>query len=89
VDLLADSVVDRFVDRLAALAMKRYYSVAEASVYTSLSCDTIRAMLSARKLTALRPVGGRVLMDRRELDALLQASTACPRRRRGTYDRAG
>jgi excisionase family DNA binding protein len=88
-DALADAVADRLAERLAALAQRRYLSVASASEYTDLSQDTIRGLLASHKLTALRPVPGRVLIDRRELDSLLAGSTRAPRRGRGRYDRAG
>jgi excisionase family DNA binding protein len=87
VDLLAERIVDRLLDRLATLTAKRYLSVSEAASYSSLSTDTIRALLAARKLTALHPVKGRVLVDKRELDALVLSSTRQPRQGRGRYPR--
>jgi excisionase family DNA binding protein len=84
---VADRLADRLADRVAGLLACRYLSVADAAVYTSLSTDTIRSLLASGKLTGLRPVGGRVLVDRRELDSLLQSSTKRPRRGRGVYDR--
>jgi excisionase family DNA binding protein len=87
--VLAGLLADRLADRLAALVAKRYLSVADAAIYASLSPDSIRSLLNTGKLSGLRPVGGRVLIDRRELDALLLASTRRPRRGRGLYDRAG
>jgi excisionase family DNA binding protein len=76
-------------ERLADLARRRYLSVAHAAEYADLSEDSIRSLLSSGKLTALRPVPGRVVIDRRELDALLLSSTRRPRRARGVYDRSG
>jgi excisionase family DNA binding protein len=87
-DALADAIADRLAERLAALATKRYLSVAEAAAYSSLSPDSVRSLLASNKLTGLHPVGGRVVIDKRELDAFLQASTKRPRRGRGVYERA-
>jgi hypothetical protein len=89
VDALAEAVVARVAERLAGLAAKRYLSVAETAIYTSLSADAIRGLLSSGKLTGLRPVAGRIIIDKRELDALILSSTRRPSRGRGHYDRTG
>jgi excisionase family DNA binding protein len=86
-DALADAIADRVATRFARLAQRRYIGVAEASEYTALSTDAIRGLLASNNLTAYRPVPGRVLIDRRELDALLASSTRRPRRGRGAYTR--
>ena len=44
---------------------------------------SIRRMLASGKLQAFRPVRGRVLIDREQLDSVITASTSTPRRRRG------
>ena len=85
---LAGTVADLVVERLADLARRRYLSVARAAEYADLSEDSIRSLLSSGRLTPLRPVPGRVVIDRRELDALVLSSTGQPRRRRGVYKRA-
>jgi excisionase family DNA binding protein len=61
----------------------RYLTIAAAAAYTSLSEDSIRRMLEVGKVTALRPVKGRILIDRQELDAAIRSSTATPRKGRG------
>ena|SRR5579885_3538379 len=86
-DALADAIAARLAERLADLAQRRYLTVAHAAAYADLSADTIRSLISGGKLTGLRPVPGRVLIDRRELDALLASSTRGPRTKRGRYDR--
>ena len=86
-DALVDAVVQKLAERLASFSQKRYLTVQHAAEYADLSADTIRSLLSSGKLTGLRPVPGRVLVDRRELDSLLQGSTKRPRRGRGSYDR--
>jgi hypothetical protein len=88
IDALAEALAERLVQRVGAAVSRRYFSVADAATYSGLSADSIRSLLSSGKLTGYRPVSGRVVIDRRELDSLIQASTRVPRRRRGTYDRA-
>ena len=51
----------------------RWLTIQAAADYCGLSAESIRRLLSARKLTAHRPVKGRILIDRGELDALIQA----------------
>jgi excisionase family DNA binding protein len=88
IDALAEALADRLTERLAAATARRYLCVAQAADYSGLSVDSIRSLLSSGRLTSLRPVPGRVIIDRRELDALLQSSIKRPRRGRGIYDRA-
>jgi excisionase family DNA binding protein len=88
VDTLADAIADRLAARTAETARQRYLTVQHAAEYVDVSTDTIRSLLASGKLTALRPVPGRVVIDRRELDALLASSTKQPKRGRGIYDRA-
>jgi excisionase family DNA binding protein len=54
----------------------RFLSIQQAAVYSSLSRDTIHRMLRDGRLTRLRPVPGRVLVDREQLDALVLGSAA-------------
>jgi excisionase family DNA binding protein len=62
-------------DSIAA-ALPRYLGVDAAGTYSSLSAKSIRRLLSAGKLHAYRPVRGRVLIDREELDAFILSSGA-------------
>jgi hypothetical protein len=55
----------------------------ERGTGSGLSQDSIRNMLSSSRLTALRPVKGRVVIDRVELDAAVRARTCRPHRGRG------
>jgi hypothetical protein len=82
-DRLAELLANRLTDRLGRSPAPRYLSVADASVYAGVSEDSIRSLLAGGKLTALRPVPGRVVIDRVELDALIRSSTSRPRRGRG------
>jgi excisionase family DNA binding protein len=52
----------------------RWLSVTGAAVYAGLSSQSIRPLINAQKLTAHRPVRGRILIDRREFDALIESS---------------
>lgn len=67
---------------------KRWFGVANGAAYCDLSEESIRRLLSSGKLTAHRPVKGKILIDRNELDSLILGATSTPRtgrgRRRGT-----
>lgn len=76
------------LERTAA-GERRFFSVADAAVYASLSEESIRRLLSAGKLTALRPVKGKISIDRQELDAFILSSTARPRIGRGLSKSTG
>lgn len=67
--------------------LKRYLTVANAAVYCDLSEESIRRLVSTRKLTAHRPVRGRVLIDRHELDSLIRCSVANQKGGRGQAHR--
>lgn len=80
------SLLREIADRLSA-PPKRWLSIAAAADYASLSRDSIRYLLDSGKLAARRPVRGRVVIDRLELDSLIDGATSTPRHRRGQYDR--
>jgi len=62
---------------------RRFMNVPRSAKYVDLSQKSIRRLLASGKLTALRPVRGRILIDRVELDAFILSSTASQRRGRG------
>jgi len=62
---------------------KRFLSIKSAATYADLSQDSIRRMIEQRDLTAHRPVRGKVLVDRLELDRVILGSTARPVNGRG------
>ncbi len=66
-----------------ASAPRRYLTIKSAARYADLSEESVRRMISAGKLTAYRPVRGRVLIDRQEFDAAIRASVTKPRSGRG------
>jgi excisionase family DNA binding protein len=51
----------------------RFLGINDASRYTSLSAQTLRRFIADGKLTAHRP-GGKILIDRRQLDDLVLRS---------------
>jgi excisionase family DNA binding protein len=83
-----ESKLDRVLERLEQLrerpeaSPERYLTVDGAADYAAVSAESIRRLLAAGRLTALRPVGGRVVIDRREIDSYMQ-STADTRPARG------
>jgi excisionase family DNA binding protein len=91
---VADSIqaiverLDLLVERSHAAPQARYLSIKSAAGYTELSEDSIRRMLERGDLTALRPVRGKILIDRQELDAVILGSTTRPRMGRGIHRRA-
>lgn len=80
-DLAAISAkLDDVLQRLDAPA-QRFLSVAEAAKYTSLSSDSIRHAIASGALQACRPVRGRLVIDRKAIDAWIQGSAGRTLRR--------
>ena len=69
----------------SCLPAVRFLSVCDAATYSGLGEPTIRRLLRTGMLTAYRPVPGRVLVDRTDLDRLFQESVG----RRGTRGASG
>jgi excisionase family DNA binding protein len=82
-DQLADALAERVAARLAGIPAKRFLTIKNAAAYADLSSDSIRSLLANGRLTALRAVRGRVLIDRLELEAFIGAATSRPRAGRG------
>lgn len=74
--------LDAILARLDAPPV-RYLTVDRAAGYASLSAESIRRLLAAGKLTPLRPVPGRIVIDRQQLDSLILSSDQRPRTGRG------
>ena len=79
--LVAVPVAD--LERMLARASQRWYPVIEAAIYSGLSEASVRRLISSGQLSAHRPVKGKVLIDRFELDSLIGNATATPRTGRG------
>jgi len=77
---MADTSLAEIADRLDALLQRidqppqRFLTVGQAATYSGLSAESIRRLLAAGKLSPLRPVAGRVLIDRQQLDSLILSS---------------
>lgn len=67
----------------ASQPAKRFLSINDAAAYTGLSPESVRRLISARKLTPRRPVRGKIVLDRNEIDAYVLGSTASVKRGRG------
>ena len=80
-DLVAVPRVD--LENLAAKAHRRFLSITSAAQWTDLSQESIRRLLASGKLQAHRPVRGKVLVDRVELESLVLSATSAPRKGRG------
>jgi excisionase family DNA binding protein len=53
---------------------QRWLNFSEAEKYSGLSESTLRRLIDARKLRVFRPTARKVLIDRGELDALIESS---------------
>jgi excisionase family DNA binding protein len=83
-ELLADLVATRVLDRLSAHHGRRFFTIPEAAEHARVSEDSVRRMLASGRLRALRPVAGRIVVDRRELESAVLGSTSKPRHGRGS-----
>jgi excisionase family DNA binding protein len=85
--------LEDLAERLDALTIavaapaQRWLSVSSAGSYSDLSTESIRRLISAGKLIAHRPVRGKILIDKVELDALIAGATKTPRVGRGRRKR--
>jgi excisionase family DNA binding protein len=81
-----ESKLDAVLAHLAAHPAtqdRRWMTIAAAARYSDLSEVSVRRLIAARRLTAHRPIKGRVLVDRKEVDALITSATKHPRSGRG------
>ena len=69
----------------APLSSKGFLNLQHAAEYCDLSEESLRRLCNSRKLTALRPVKGRILIDRKELDAYIRSCDQTPRTGRGRH----
>jgi len=66
-------------------ANKSFLTVQHAAEYSDLSPESIRRLVQAGKLTALRPVKGRIVIERKELDAYIRSCHKPVRAGRGLH----
>lgn len=62
---------------------QRWLSIESAAKYCDLSTNSIRNLLAAGKLVPHRPIKGRILLDKFQIDATIGSATARPRTGRG------
>jgi hypothetical protein len=74
--------IDTVLAQISA-PLPRFFSVKHAAVYIDSSEDSIRGLIAANKLTPLRAIRGKILLDKNELDALILGSDQRPRKGRG------
>ncbi len=78
--------LDSTTDPRAKLSIEpRFLTVSGGAAYCSLSETSIRREIAAGRLKAYRPRKGRILLDRRELDALVMGADQRPRSGRGFH----
>ena len=81
------TIADVFAKLDAVLARDdrwpRFLTVDLAADYCSLSAESVRRMIRSGKLIPLRPVKGRIVLDRFALDAVVMGSIQTPRKGRG------
>jgi excisionase family DNA binding protein len=85
-DAALERIIQGVVDGLRPMVdrpPKRFLTVNDAADRSGLSAESVRRLLSTGKLTALRPVRGRVLIDVNEFDSLILTSDSRPRNGRG------
>ena len=89
-DLLASiaSQLELIARRLAEPA-PRFLGMEAAGAYSGLSADSIRRLVQAGKLAGYRPVPGRVVVDREELERFVLSATTRVRQGRGQSRRGG
>lgn len=81
--------LELIAERLDAVLAKadapapRFLTVQGSADYCSLSPETVRRMISAGKLRALRPCRGRILIDRTELESAILSADGQLRKGRG------
>lgn len=76
------ATLDTLLERTAAKD-QRFFGIADAAIYAGLSEESVRRLLSRGTLTALRPVKGKIVIDRHQLDSVILSATSRPRRGRG------
>ena len=67
------------------LSSKGFLTLKKAAEYSDLSVESLRRLCESGKLTALRPVKGRIVVDRLELEAYIRSCTSTPRTGRGRH----
>ena len=67
------------------LSSKGFLSIKHAAEYSDLSEKSLRRLCKSGKLTELRPVSGKIVIDRKELEAYIRSCNGTPRTGRGRH----
>lgn len=80
-----DAKLDRLIETLGnhAAGERRWFGVEQAAEHMAISEESVRRLVSSGRLTAYRPVAGRLVLDRRQCDAVIMAATRRPATGRG------
>lgn len=73
------AVLNRAADRAA----RRFLPIPQAARYAGISAVSIRRLIKRGSLKAHRPVRGKIVIDRHELDNFVASAVADPRKGRG------
>jgi excisionase family DNA binding protein len=65
------------------LSQRRFLTLADAAAYVSISKRTLYRLIANGTIKPRRPVPGRILLDRLELESVVGSLTATPRKGRG------
>ncbi|MBC7854565.1 MAG: helix-turn-helix domain-containing protein [Pirellulaceae bacterium] len=68
------------------VSQRRYLNIPTAATYVGLSVKSVRRLIDAGKLGGHRPVRGRILIDRIELEQLVATATQVPSVGRGLHN---
>jgi len=78
-----EKTIANALKRLPGKAENGFLSLKNAAAYSDLSEKTLRRFISMNRLQAYRPARGKILIKRKELDALIESSTKKLRKGRG------
>lgn len=80
------SAIVRKLDELLELARRtnrRFVSIPDAAAHTGLSTTSIRRLIASGKLSPLRPVRGKIVLDLRQLESVVSNAREVPKTSRG------
>jgi len=81
---LVSRIERRLDDAVSACRITPHWlTIADAAVYSGMSEKSIRKLLDKGEIIGRRPVPGRILIDRNELDNMIRGSVNSPKVGRG------
>lgn len=75
--------IENALFRILSKPERGYFSLKNSAIYSDLSEKTLRRFISSGQLKAYRPARGKILVKKKELDALIEQSTKPLRKGRG------